>query len=506
MDVRHSHEMTLLVNVSRGVVGVAAMVVVAGCGGGDSNANSPDASSNGTDSGSILEDGGGATNDGGTPQNDSGTGLFQSKPECTGDAVTTAGGTNPQIVSALRIGAAADGLDLDHDGNPDNKMSALASMTTTPIQDALNADTLLMPLEFFNVPTVAPTACVKFAVYNGLYGTDGDADGSKASVAGGDCNDHDATIHPGATEVVGNLRDDDCDGLADESSTNVANTTETSDGDADGSSVAQGDCDDTDATVHPGAPEICGDGKDNDCDGVADRSVDGTGHVTACSAFANTADISIDAQSLDGSGDPKVSFRDGAFTLKSGTLELNAGPDPFVVHMPFGPAVGVDFPITGAQLSAAVTDQGTGFVLTSAHLGGVLDANQMDSVIGATVPQIGLTAQQTLLDAIFAGALGTTLSLPSANAKVTAKYPGCLTPDIDVDRDGLEAFCDSKAGTAGDVKKVDVCIDGDGTEIDDTATTPCTGVRDAKGNLRFVDGVSIELSFATVSIHSLKKP
>src|SRR5687768_17239551 len=38
----------------------------------------------------------------------------------------------------------------------------------------------------------------------------------------------------------------------------------TADDDLDGYSIADGDCDDGDATVHPGAPEIC-DGVDDDC-------------------------------------------------------------------------------------------------------------------------------------------------------------------------------------------------------------------------------------------------
>ena len=40
--------------------------------------------------------------------------------------------------------------------------------------------------------------------------------------------------------------------------------------DGDGYSADQGDCDNTDATVYPGAVELC-DGKDNDCDGEVDE-------------------------------------------------------------------------------------------------------------------------------------------------------------------------------------------------------------------------------------------
>jgi len=49
------------------------------------------------------------------------------------------------------------------------------------------------------------------------------------------------------------------------------------DGDGDGyvteenACVPYGDCDDTDASVYPGAEEICGDGVDNNCDGQVDE-------------------------------------------------------------------------------------------------------------------------------------------------------------------------------------------------------------------------------------------
>ena len=43
-----------------------------------------------------------------------------------------------------------------------------------------------------------------------------------------------------------------------------------SDADGDGFSVADGDCDDEDASVNPGAEETAGDGVDSNCDGADD--------------------------------------------------------------------------------------------------------------------------------------------------------------------------------------------------------------------------------------------
>jgi hypothetical protein len=106
-----------------------------------------------------------------------------------------------------------------------------------------------------------------------------------------DCDDADDAIHPGATEVCDELdTDEDCDTLADDADDSVDPKTATSmlypDDDGDGSGakgakvaacdVGDGfsdnadDCDDANGAMHPFAPEVCDDGVDDDCDGVAD--------------------------------------------------------------------------------------------------------------------------------------------------------------------------------------------------------------------------------------------
>lgn len=446
--------------------------------------------------------------------------LFPEKPECQGDAITPYAGSNPMLMSKLAIGSAADGFDLDGDGKPDNKLAAVASLAQSSIDESFAKYEILIPFEFFDLAAAAPDACVKFAIYLGDYLSDADGDGQKTYREGGDCNDHDANIYRGATEIVGNRIDDDCDGLADEDGQNNPSTDD-EDMDEDGYSLAQGDCDDTNATIHPGAAEICGDGLDQDCDGVADRSVDGQGNVTACSPFEPGAqDLHLDPLSLE-NGAPAISFKSGEIVSEDGGLKLNAGPSIFSVTIPLTDELSLDLRITGAQIKADVVEENGAIVLKNGHLGGVIDAITADTIRGLEVEDIGLTKDNSLLDAMFANLLGPLLALPKAPAEVTQKYVGCRTPDIDVDRDGLEAFCDSCADTpdgpdcqknmAGDpAKSVDVCIDGDGTEVRDVVsggqvTMQCTQAQ-LDGKNRFVDGISVELNFETVNIKSIQPP
>ena len=100
-----------------------------------------------------------------------------------------------------------------------------------------------------------------------------DADGDGVTNCDGDCDDDEPSVFPGAEELPDGL-DNDCNGLADDG-------TVLSDDDGDGFAEVAGDCDDADDTVYPGAPEDGGagtgdpTGADNNCNGLADEGTTG---------------------------------------------------------------------------------------------------------------------------------------------------------------------------------------------------------------------------------------
>ena len=139
------------------------------------------------------------------------------------------------------------------------------------------------------------------AVDAGTWYSDADGDGygddatvsvsceqpSASSEEGGDCDDDDPAIHPGATE-------DDCTDPVDY---NCDGSVGYADEDGDGWAACE-DCDDADGDVRPDATEIC-DELDNDCDGAVDDEDTSLDTSTGSTWYADTDG--------DGFGDAAVS-------------------------------------------------------------------------------------------------------------------------------------------------------------------------------------------------------
>jgi len=105
--------------------------------------------------------------------------------------------------------------------------------------------------------------------------SDRDLDGDGFRTTEGDCNDSDPSIYPGAEEPACSELDWNCDGLIDPSAGI----------DEDGDQVDLCfDCNDLDPRVFPGAPQVCDGVLDNNCDGSTDlgeADADGDG-VSSC--------------------------------------------------------------------------------------------------------------------------------------------------------------------------------------------------------------------------------
>ena len=137
-----------------------------------------------------------------------------------------------------------------------------------------------------------------------------------------DCDDDDPQVHPGAPEVPDDGTDQDCDGGdtcftdGDNDGTRLATLVASNDLDctdpAEGRTFDPIDCNDADPTVSPLDPDACGNGVDDDCDGVGDHATpgpdgflddDADGNDFAAEELAGTSDCAFDDLDNDGVGD-----------------------------------------------------------------------------------------------------------------------------------------------------------------------------------------------------------
>ena len=138
------------------------------------------------------------------------------------------------------------------------------------------------------------------------YGLAGDArclcgpEGKHAAIVAGDCNDNALAVNPGATETPGDGIDMDCNGSEicykdadnDGYRPNASATVASADADCADAGEALGsepigDCNDADPAINPGVKEVCGNGKNDDCDAATDENEQG---LTGCTWFYRDVD------------------------------------------------------------------------------------------------------------------------------------------------------------------------------------------------------------------------
>jgi gliding motility-associated-like protein len=213
--------------------------------------------------------------------------------------------------------------DADGDGFGNNAVTALAC--TAPVgfvstnTDCDDTDNAIFPgaVETCNTVDDDCDTVIDEGVQSTYYAdADGDGFGNNALTAlactapvgfvtdNTDCDDANNTIFPGATETCNNA-DDDCDTVIDEGV--QSSYFQDADGDGFGNNAVtvlactvpagfvtdNTDCEDSDNTVFPGAPEVC-DNLDNDCDLAIDEGVQLTFYAdTDGDGFGNNAVITL---------------------------------------------------------------------------------------------------------------------------------------------------------------------------------------------------------------------
>jgi len=220
------------------------------------------------------------------------------------------------------------------------------------------------------------------------FGTDGvdfyefdvrdlDGDGyDRDELSGTDCDDFDPLTYPGAPEACGDGEDNDCDGIPD----NGCQGNPDNDGDGYPANV---DCDDGNDQIYPGASDGC-DNQDNDCDGQTDEDcLLAPGELGVSTTYLDLGNVSPGG-------------------VANGTLDLfNNGEDSFTwaattiyPYLSLSPSTGVVSNQTatiGIALDASgytVGDSITVYLTVDAGVAGATDIDVIAHVDGPAGPEL----------------------------------------------------------------------------------------------------------------------
>ncbi len=319
--------------------------------------------------------------------------------------------------------------------------------------------------------------------------TDGDGDGSVECAADeggwdglgapsyGDCDDTDATVYPEAVELCDG-QDNDCDGaLADDEHDQDGDRYVPCDEDVggwDGTTVSRGgDCDDTDSTTHPGAPEVCGDGVVNDCQSTEEAASEACGlpaEISLASAdgiFVGEDGSDFAGASVSGAGDVDGDGRDDLLIgahYASPRRQTAAG----VTYLVLGPATGT-MTLKGAAATLLGEDQSDQAGQSVAGAGDVDQDGFDDVLVGAWHHDAGGQPDITHEGAAYLvyGPVSGELDLADADVKLLGEaedsYAGAAVSEAgDVDADGYDDVLvgASRLGEAGDSSGVAYLLAG----------------------------------------------
>jgi len=180
---------------------------------------------------------------------------------------------------------------------------------------------------------------------------------------GGDCDDEAGgiAVNPGAVEDPCDGLDNDCNGLLEDTER---------DADVDGFSICEGDCDDSNESIYPGAPELC-DALDNDCDAASLAAALGLGGQVGDIDGDNVWDDLDD--DLDG---------DGLFNQfdddLDGDLYIDSGMTQEFVGVVSGGAAGQPFGSGNPLL--LLLDVGLDGAVLDVNVEVIIDHDQLDDV------------------------------------------------------------------------------------------------------------------------------